>query len=308
MGSPFWSLRPRAGEAPGWAGGPAGRAHVIVVGNEKGGAGKSTIAVLLATALQYRGARVAMIDVDLRQQSLSHFLGNRRRWLAASGVSAPVPVEYKLTDDPDALAHGDPARAVALFEQAVGMAMAAADIVIVDTPGFDTAASRSAHMQADLLVTPMNDSFVDFDVLGAVDPLTLKVTRPGHYARAVGGARRARGAYGRKLDWIVVRNRLAPPEAENRERLDAVLAALAGQVGFRHGPGLREREIFRELFPFGLTLADLAPGVRPAKIAVQREMVRQEVEDLVGALDLDQALFASSRSHVPVDIQLRAAG
>ena len=44
--------------------------RVIVVANEKGGSGKSTIAMHVAIALMKRGHRVATIDLDLRQRSL----------------------------------------------------------------------------------------------------------------------------------------------------------------------------------------------------------------------------------------------
>ena len=68
-------------------------AHVIVVGNEKGGAGKSTVAIHLAVALMRMGKTVGVIDLDLRQASLSRYLENRRRWADARGVTLPMPVQ-----------------------------------------------------------------------------------------------------------------------------------------------------------------------------------------------------------------------
>src|SRR3954451_12366662 len=136
------------------------QASVIVVGNEKGGAGKSTIAIHTAAALLHADARVAVLDLDLRQQSTAHFFANRAAWLAANGVAAPMPVETRLGAGLAAL--GEP-EILARFEDAFAAASEAADFIIVDTPGSDTEISRVAHGLADVIVTPMNDSFVDFD-------------------------------------------------------------------------------------------------------------------------------------------------
>ncbi|MCF8505400.1 MAG: division plane positioning ATPase MipZ [Caulobacter sp.] len=260
--------------------------RIIVVANEKGGAGKSTVAALLSTAMLYQGVRVAVMDVDLRQQTLSNFLANRRRWLPAAKVSAPVPLEFKLADDPADLAEADPARVVALFHKALVLATGSADIVVIDTPGGDTPLSRAAHLQADIVVTPMNDSFVDFDMLGKIDPITLKLVRPSLYARVVHDARRTRAGYGRKLDWVVLRNRMALTDGRNRQRVTVNLEQLADQVGFRLGPPLRERIAYREMFPFGLTLADLSANLRPAEISTPRKAAREELNALLVALNL----------------------
>ncbi|WP_271067188.1 division plane positioning ATPase MipZ [Caulobacter sp. NIBR1757] len=274
-------------------------ARVIVVGNEKGGAGKSTLAALIATSMLYRGSRVAVIDADLRQQSFSRFLANRRSWLPAAGVEAPVPLEFKLHDDPGYLAAADPEEAISRFESAIGMAMADADLVVIDTPGSDTAVSRCAHLQADLVVTPMNDSFVDFDVLGQVDPLTLRLLRPSLYTQVVQEARATRERHGRRLDWVVMRNRMAANDGRNRERLTHGLEALADEVGFRMGPPLRERVAYREMFPFGLTIADLAPGVRPGGVSSPRLAAREELRDLLIALRLISETAEEAGARMP---------
>lgn len=261
------------------------RARVVVVGNEKGGAGKSTLAALIAISMLYRGQRVAVIDLDLRQQSLSRLLANRRRWLPAAGVEAPSPLEYKLVDDPARIADDQPT-ALRLFEEAMTMAMGDSDLIVIDTPGGDTAVSRAAHLQADLIVTPMNDSFVDFDVIGNVDPVTMRLIRPSHYAETILNARSTRAQHSRSLDWVVVRNRLAGADTNNRERVGKALKSLAEDVGFRIGPSLRERVAYREMFPFGLTLADVSAGLRPGNMSSPKLAARQEVNALLEALGL----------------------
>ena len=260
------------------------QASVIVVGNEKGGAGKSTIAIHTAVALMHGGARVAALDLDIRQQSMGHFFAHRRTWLAANGAEAPEPValQAKLAG-PGATE----AEILATFEAILAEAMAAADFVLIDTPGADTPVSRAAHARADLIVTPMNDSFVDFDMLGQVDPVTLELKRHSLYSETVWNSRKLRAAQDRKtIDWVVLRNRLAPTEARNRRRLDERVEALSRKVGFRIGPGLRDRVIYRELFPFGLTVADLSPQVRPVAMSLQHVAARQELRALMHALGL----------------------
>ncbi len=260
-------------------------ASVIVVGNEKGGAGKSTIAIHLSVALMHAGARVAVLDLDLRQQSLGHFFANRRAWLAANGAEAPMPVEHPLSADGKVLAKASEEEALARFQAAFEAVAGQADFVVIDTPGSDTAISRAAHTIADLIVTPMNDSFVDFDMLGVVDPVTLELTRHSLYSETVWESRKARATRDRKhIDWVVLRNRLAPTEARNRRRLDERVEALSRKVGFRVGPGLRDRVIYRELFPFGLTIADLSPAIRPVAMSLQHVAARQELRALMTAL------------------------
>ena len=263
------------------------QASVIVVGNEKGGAGKSTIAIHTAVALLHAGAKVAVLDLDLRQQTMGHFFANRAKWLTANEAVAPMPIEHPVSSDGAALARAADDEALARFQEAFDACSQGADFVLIDTPGADTAISRLAHGLADLIVTPMNDSFVDFDMLGVVDPVTLELTRHSLYSETVWNSRKTRAAKDRKMiDWVVLRNRLAPTEARNRKRLDERVQALSRKVGFRVGPGLRDRVIYRELFPFGLTIADLSPSIRPVAMSLQHVAARQELRALMGALGI----------------------
>jgi chromosome partitioning protein len=248
--------------------------RVIVVGNEKGGAGKSTIAVHLAVALAHEGARIAVLDLDQRQQSMAHFFANRDRWIAANGASLPTLERLAPIADGTGLD--------ARLEGA-----AASDYVVIDTPGADTDLSRMAHQRADQIITPMNDSFLDFDVLGVVDPVTLDLVRPSLYSETVWEARKLRAAErGRSIDWVVLRNRLASVEPRNRRRVDERVLALSKRVGFRTIPGLRDRVIYRELFPFGLTVSDVGPAVRPVPVSLGHVAARQEMRVLMADLGL----------------------
>jgi chromosome partitioning protein len=262
------------------------QARVIVFGNEKGGAGKTTIALHLITALLHEGAKVATIDLDLRQQSLAHFFASRRAWSASAGVELPMP-SASIAAAGLALSKASAAEAPAMFDDLFNTAASEADYLVIDTPGGDTALSRTAHSRADLIVTPMNDSFVDFDLLGQVDPVTLDLVRPSLYSETVWESRKLRMAHDRaSIDWVVLRNRLATTEARNRRRVEERMVALARRVGFRISPGLRDRVIYRELFPFGLTVADLSPGVRPVPVALSHVAARQELRALIEELGL----------------------
>lgn len=261
--------------------------HVIVLGNEKGGAGKSTLAIHIVTGLLHAGRSVAIIDLDLRQRSMQRFFSNRTTWLAANGHDLPQPLVPDMGDG-KALAKAPVEEQIAAFERAFDEAVArGVDCILIDTPGGDTAVSNAAHARADQIVTPMNDSFVDFDMLGLVDPVTLDLKRPSLYSETVWNSRKARAvASGQSIDWVVLRNRLAPTEARNRKRLDERVQALSRRVGFRVGPGLRDRVIYRELFPFGLTIADLSASIRPVAMSLQHVAARQELRALLGSLGL----------------------
>jgi chromosome partitioning protein len=262
-------------------------ARVIVVGNEKGGAGKSTIAIHLSTALMHAGARVAVLDLDLRQQSLNRFFDNRRKWLESVATVLPQPLTPS-GQAAEILVRAPVEDQLARFEDVIGHASDLVDFIIIDTPGADTALSRKAHQSADVIITPLNDSFVDFDMLGQVDPVTMELTKPSLYSESVWEARKVRAAVTRRMtDWLVLRNRLAATEARNRKRLEERIQALSRRVGFRVGPGLRDRVIYRELFPFGLTVADLAPGVRaPVPVSLSHVAARQELRALMQAVGL----------------------
>lgn len=266
--------------------------QVIVIGNEKGGAGKSTLAIHIVTGLLHAGKKVAIIDLDLRQRSMERFFSNRAAWTAANGHDLPLPIVPDMGDG-KALAKADEAEQLARFEAAYAEAQGSADVILIDTPGGDTALSRAAHGRADQIVTPMNDSFVDFDLLGEVDPVTLDLKKPSIYSESVWEARKHRAiTEGRQvtIDWVVVTNRLAVAEARNRRRLEEKMMKLAKRVGFRVGPGLRDRVIYRELFPFGLTVADLSNDIRPVSVSLAHVAARQELRNLMQSLGLDDAL------------------
>jgi chromosome partitioning protein len=278
------------------------KTRVLVFGNEKGGAGKSTVAMHVAVALMLEGQRVSVIDLDLRQRSLSHFFSNRKAWAAAHGKTLLHAHEPDLGKNPARLLHAPEAEAKKVFDAALNDAIDHADVVIIDTPGGDHIMSQRAHAAAHVIITPMNDSFIDFDLLGEVDPVTLEVKRPSIYAETVWNSRKQRAVWdGNSIDWVVLRNRLAATEARNRKRLDERVTTLSKRVGFRMIAGLRDRVIYRELFPFGLTVLDLSNEVRPIANSLAHVAARQELRAMMSELELGIELKVDPADDIAID-------
>ena len=263
-------------------------AHVIVLGNEKGGSGKSTTAMHVAVALLQAGQRVATIDLDSRQKSFTHYIDNRRDWAARTGTRLEVPVHYCVARGHGARLDEIEAQEFAGFAQAVSAVEQNHDFVVIDTPGTDTYMMRLAHSMADTLITPLNDSFVDFDVLGAIDPISFEVAGVSHYAQMVREARRQRRLVdGGLTDWIVVRNRLSTLGSRNRRLVGEGVEALARQLGFRAVDGFAERVVYREFFPRGLTaLDDLNEDTLGLRPNISQATARDEVKTIIDALRL----------------------
>jgi chromosome partitioning protein len=268
-------------------------ARVIVVGNEKGGSGKSTVAMHVAIALIKSGQAVATIDLDTRQRSFTRHIENRRAWARQVARDLDIPEHFcfgKL-DYPTAEEEAAGARAL---EDTVETLASRYGVVIIDTPGHDDYLTRVAHSLADTLITPLNDSFVDLDVLGTVDPETFRITGTSHYAEMVEEARgRRRLHYQGTTDWIVLRNRLSTLGSRNKRLVGEGLQQLSQRLHFRCVEGLAERVIFREFYPRGLTAVDdldeLTLGTRPTMSHVT---ARLEMLKLLTTIGLGNAVTA----------------
>lgn len=249
--------------------------HVIVFANEKGGTGKSTTAVHVAIALAARGGRVTALDLDHRQRTMARYFENRAATVRRIGHDLPMP-RFQTHDG----------ISQARFDELVAELSSDSDFLVIDTPGRDDPFARLAAQRADTLVTPMNDSFVDLDLIGQVDPVTYKVTRPSFYAELIWDARKARAKEeGTTIDWVVLRNRLQHIEARNMRRVSEALEQLAKRTGFRIIPGLGERVIYRELFPSGLTMIDSRDF---GEMGLGHVAARQELREMIAGLGLPE--------------------
>jgi len=263
-------------------------AHVIVLGNEKGGSGKSTTAMHVAVALLQAGQRVATIDLDSRQRSFTHYVDNRLNWAERARVKLQIPQHYCVARGEGLRVDEIEAQEFAAFADAVSTAENTHDFVVIDTPGSDSYLMRLAHSMADTLITPLNDSFVDFAVLGTVDPTTFEVTGVSHYAEMVREARRQRRLVdGGLIDWVVLRNRVSALGSRNKRLVGEGVDELGSQLGFRSADGFSERVIYREFFPRGLTALDeLNEDTLGQRPSLSHMTARDEVKALVEALKL----------------------
>ncbi len=271
---------------PATASKPAGP-HFFVVGNEKGGTGKSTTTMHLIAGFLANGMRVGSMDLDSRQGTLTRYIENRRDFADKHGITLAMPEHHAVLESRADIKAEAEAEEATTFHRTV-QELSDCEVIVIDTPGRDSYLSRLGHAQADTLITPINDSFVDLDVLAIVDPDTYRVRRPSKYAEAVFQEKMSRArrlGANRTFDWIVIRNRLSQLDSRNRQAMDQALAELSRRIGFRVAPGFSERVVFREMFLEGLTLLDLKT-VESTKMSMSHIAARQELRDLLTAIGL----------------------
>ncbi len=262
------------------------RPKIIVLGNEKGGSGKSTTAMHVCIALLKRGYSVGSMDLDARQGTFSRAMENRKSFAKSSGLKLLVPQHWRI------FASEAPNRADAEAENEAKLKTAlgslwSMDFLVIDTPGSDNFLARLGHSYADILITPMNDSFLDLDILGRFDPEGETILSPSIYSQMVWEQRQQRAVRGMPpIDWVVMRNRLSHIDARNKRDIGRLLGVLAKRIGFRLAPGFGERVIFRELFPMGLTLLDLREQGMEMRISMSHLAARQELRDLLATIGL----------------------
>lgn len=258
---------------------------LIVFGNEKGGSGKSTSALQTAIALMYRGYRVGTIDLDARQGTMTRYLRNRYINAAQRHEALPCPLHLPIDRSVAETVSAQKSEDMGFLAMAMDEIGGACDFIVIDTPGADTHLNRLAHGLADILITPMNDSLIDLDVLADIDPLTHEISGPSFYTRHVHELLLAKEQHlGRKTDWIVMRNRLGPLDNQNKRRIHDILQKLSIENGFRVAAGFGERLIFRDLFLQGLTLIDLVHMPDPPVLTSSHQAAMAEILSLLATI------------------------
>jgi chromosome partitioning protein len=269
--------RNRSGAAP----------HVVVIGNHKGGCGKSTVSMHLIVSLLKEKRRVASFDLDLTQQTLSRYIENRTEWARLHRVTLEVPDHYPLAEASVTAPHPDATDAT-VFTSTLAALPPGYDFVVIDTPSGENHLSLLAHALADTLITPINDSFVDLDVIGTMAPSSDFKPRRSRYSEMVAAASERRGLVSsRPTDWVVVRNRLPRLMSRNQRQVAQMLEVMAPELGFRTARGLSDRVIYREFFPVGLTAFDpLDENRLGLRGNLAHVMARSEVRDMMRDLGL----------------------
>ena len=260
---------------------------IIIFGNEKGGSGKSTTAIHVMTYLLQKNQKVGIIDLDIRQKSLFRFLENRQAYSKQTGVDLLFP-KVGLVKESE---HDSKKSAYQDEEEQLGFQIESlklkCDYILVDCPGSNTNFSIFAHNLADLIITPINDSLVDFDLLGNLDTQSKKIKYASIYSETVWNVRKYRmGLNLPRTKWVVLRNRINHLNSKNKRQLDTSLLELSKRVGFEVFPGFSERTIFRELFVLGLTLLDV-DVVKDWKLTVSHIAARNEIRSLANRLGIN---------------------
>ena len=265
-------------------------AHVIVVGNEKGGTGKSTMSIHLSVALMKAGFRVATIDLDTRQQTLTRFFENRRSWAESAPWDVELPFHFALQRGESDNVRDNETMEFGAFAEAVGQVEHAYEFVVIDTPASDSYLMRLAHSLADTLISPVNDAYIDVAVFSRVHHDRAKRGAVAHYADLVIEARRKRHLVDQGIiDWVLVRNRIASLQTNNAKQIAISLGRMANELKFRPADGLHDRVIFRELFPIGLTALDpIEDAMKTGTLSASQQAARREIEELLVTLQLPQ--------------------
>ncbi len=284
------------------------RSTLIVLGNEKGGSGKSTTAMHVIVSLLSQGYSVGAVDLDARQGTLSRYIENRAALNRRNGLNLPCP-ELAAVLPSDRRSRDEAEKEDLENLEGALESLRPRDFIVIDTPGSASHLSRLGHSLADILITPLNDSFIDLDLLARIDPDAHSILGPSIYSQMVWEQRQMRARAGRRpTEWIVMRNRLSHIDARNKRVMSVLLDQLAERIGFRLAPGFGERVVFRELFPKGLTLLDLRQDGTGVDMTMSHVAARAEIRALLEVIGFGETIEEARKDPANDDAQAELVG
>jgi chromosome partitioning protein len=237
---------------------------IIVFGGIKGGTGKSTLAFHIATCAHMNNKKIVTIDCDFPQFSFSKYYENRKKNKSLD-EKLIWQNHHKITDLtklPD------------MIEKDT--------VYLIDTPGKYDPHITKIHGMADIIISPVNDSFLDIDTIMKLDQ--GKWAMPGYYYETIMENKK----YKKDSMWIVVRNRSTHINSKHKRTVEERLTELSKRINFTLMQGLRERTIFRELFNEGSTVLD----VESKKMSLSHLAAKMEVKLLWKTIaDYEKTVF-----------------
>jgi len=251
------------------------KAHVIVISNEKGGTGKSTLSMHLAIKLMQEGFKVAAVDMDGRQGTLSGYISNRLVFAKENNITLDTPtlMAFSPVDN-----HEKIGEHLKLINEEIEKLKANFDAVIIDTPGAKNYLFDEAHKFADTLITPMTDSLIDLNALSSNK-------RAGYYAQYIWEVKKQLAAQRKPmLNWVVALNKVSVFNSKNKNQVVEALGGVSKLYGFRMAPAIKDRTIYKELFLQGLTVLDMSHPALKTRMSVSHIAAKQEINDLAESI------------------------
>jgi chromosome partitioning protein len=254
------------------------KAHIITVSNEKGGTGKSTVSMHLAVTLMQEKFKVAVIDMDGRQGTLSRYVENRINFAKQNNINLIIPQLVTITPRVNSNEYDNHISEINMLVEEISKTY---DAIIIDTPGAKNYLFETAHKLADTLITPLSDSLIDLNVLTELDNQTPEKHKAGHYAQFVWEIKKHLAMKGKPmLNWIVVGNKISPLNSRNKTLFFEKLENISKLYGFRVASGIKDRVIYKELFLQGLTVLDLNSEALKSRLTLSHLAAKQEIKNL----------------------------
>lgn len=250
--------------------------QVVTISGFKGGTGKTTVASLLGVAAVKDGLRVASLDLDRNTRNLSSFLTLRR----ASRLQSPDHVMLMDMEE-DVRSNAKPKHSGRL-EALIRMArMDGYDLMIIDTSSGNLADVYEAHLLADVILTPMNESPADMHGLFA--PVGSAAAPRINYREMIDTVRFDRKRAGLPVQrWHVVMNRVSSLPSRIGATVTDRVSEMAKEAGFEAVWRLRDRVAHRAIALEGCTVFDTPAD---GKLTMTELSGRSEVRALLSLID-----------------------